>query len=47
MKKVRAFIETQSIYGLISFLVPIIIMASIYRSIGIYPGSEDRTIFSK
>lgn len=44
--KVISFLKNQGIYAFLSFLIPVVIMIAVYAYIGIYPGSEGRTILA-
>ncbi|MHC5218122.1 YfhO family protein [Enterococcus sp. LJL128] len=45
-KKIGSFIKTQGIFISLSVVLPVIIMMVVYAKIGVYPGSEHRTILA-
>ncbi|MBO0423647.1 YfhO family protein [Enterococcus plantarum] len=45
-KKIHLFIKDNGLYILLSLALPMLIMAVVYAKIGIYPGSEHRTILA-
>lgn len=45
-KKMGSFIKTQGAFAGLSILLPMLIMVLIYAKIGVYPGSEQRTILA-
>ena len=46
MTKIYAFIKREGFFVCLSFVLPVLILAAVYARIGIYPGSEYRTIMA-